>query len=105
VSDKNQVATLLVRGQGGVMVATEIDVGMISARQTVTVMAQDGQFRPTIGGKEPHGCTPHHDQQDSPVQAYTTQIPPLCAPPADAIEGTVPVQNEHLFVSKSRRER
>ncbi len=45
------------------MVAIEIKVGMISAGQTVTVMAQDGQFRSAIGGKDPHGRTLDHDQQ------------------------------------------
>ncbi len=33
------------------MAATEIEAGMISAGQTVTVTAQDGQFGPAIGGK------------------------------------------------------
>ncbi len=50
MSDENQVVALLVRGRGGIMVATGIEAGMISAGQTVTVMAQDGQFRPAIGG-------------------------------------------------------
>ena len=55
------------------MVAIEIEVGMISAGQTVTVMAQDGQFRSAIGGKDPHGRTPDHDQQ---IHRYTGLTPP-----------------------------
>ena len=57
------------------MVAIEIEVGMISAGQTVTVMAQDGQFGQAIGGKDPHGRTPDHGQQIHRYGAYATQIP------------------------------
>ena len=73
------------------MVAIEIEVGMISAGQTVTVMAQDGQFQRAIGGKDPHGRTPDHDQQIHRYRAYATQIPPFCAPRTDRTEGAVPV--------------
>jgi len=78
------------------MVAIEIEVGMISAGQTIILMARDGQFRPAIGGKDPHGRIPHHDRQDSPLQGLR-HPDSLCAPPAGAIEGTVPVPNESLI--------
>ena len=80
------------------MVAIEIEVGMISAGQTVTVMAQDGQFRPAIGGKDPHGRTPDHGQQIHRYGAYATQIPPFCAPRTDRAEGAVPVHNGSVGV-------
>ena len=41
-----------VSSRGGIMVATQkIQVGMIHAGQTVTVVAEDGQFRLVIGGE------------------------------------------------------
>ena len=75
------------------MAAIEIEAGMISAGQTVTVMAQDGKFQSAIGGKHPHGRTPDHDQPIHRHRAYATQIPPFCAPRTDRTEGAVPVHN------------